>query len=131
MEYLAASLLDMDWHTLASTTARGREQRLKSNRSRRCAFSRRSSHATGARISRISGAAAITAGYYSYIWAAVLDADAFEAFKEHGLFDRTTAKAFEEFVLAKGATDEAMKQYIKFRGRKPAIEPLLKRRGLM
>jgi peptidyl-dipeptidase Dcp len=71
------------------------------------------------------------AGYYYYIWAAVLDADAFEAFKERGLFDRATAKAFEEHVLAKGATDDAMKQYEKFRGKKPAIEPLLKRRGLL
>jgi peptidyl-dipeptidase Dcp len=71
------------------------------------------------------------AGYYYYIWAAVLDADAFEAFKEKGLFDQATAKAFLENVLERGATDDAMKQYEKFRGRKPSIEPLLKRRGLL
>jgi ABC-2 type transport system ATP-binding protein len=61
----------------------------------------------------------------------VLDADAFEAFKEKGLFDQSTAAAFAGFVLARGATDDAMKQYERFRGRKPAIEPLLRRRGLL
>jgi peptidyl-dipeptidase Dcp len=71
------------------------------------------------------------AGYYYYIWAAVLDADAFQAFVEKGLFDRATAQAFREHVLARCTADDAMKQYVKFRGKEPSIEPLLKRRGLM
>jgi peptidyl-dipeptidase Dcp len=71
------------------------------------------------------------AGYYSYIWAAVLDADAFEAFKETSLFDRKTADAFREYVLSKGGTSDPMSLYRSFRGKDPAIEPLLKRRGLM
>jgi peptidyl-dipeptidase Dcp len=71
-----------------------------------------------------------SAGYYYYIWAEVLDADAFEAFKENGLFDQKTAKAFREFVLARCTADDAMTQYERFRGKKPSIEPLLKRRGL-
>ena len=56
-----------------------------------------------------------------YIWAAVLDADAFEAFKEKGVFDQATAKAFMEHVLAQGATDDAMKQYRKVQ-REEAID---------
>ena len=71
-----------------------------------------------------------SAGYYSYTWAAVLDSDAFEAFKENGLFDQTTAKAFRTNVLEKGNTDDAMKLYVAFRGKQPSIDPLLKKRGL-
>lgn len=71
-----------------------------------------------------------SAGYYSYTWAAVLDSDAFEAFKEHGLFDQTTATAFRTNVLERGNTDDPMKLYVTFRGQEPSITPLLKKRGL-
>lgn len=71
-----------------------------------------------------------SAGYYSYTWAAVLDSDAFEAFKEKGLFDQETAKAFRTNVLEKGNTADPMKLYVNFRGKEPSIEPLLKNRGL-
>jgi peptidyl-dipeptidase Dcp len=71
------------------------------------------------------------AGYYSYIWAAVLDADAFEAFKENGLFDQKTAAAFREHVLSKGGSEDQMDLYRRFRGKEPDIQPLLKRRGLL
>jgi peptidyl-dipeptidase Dcp len=72
-----------------------------------------------------------SAGYYVYIWAAQLDADAFEAFKEKGLFDNKTATAFRKNILEQYGTGDLMKQYVTFRGREPKIEPLLKRRGLM
>jgi phosphomannomutase/phosphoglucomutase len=72
-----------------------------------------------------------SAGYYSYIWAAVLDADAFEAFKEKGLFDPVTAKSFRLNILEKGQTEDPALLYERFRGRPPQVEPLLKRRGLM
>jgi peptidyl-dipeptidase Dcp len=68
--------------------------------------------------------------YYSYIWAEVLDADAFEAFKEHGIFDKTTASAFRNNVLELGGTEDAMALYKKFRGSEPGIQPLLNNRGL-
>ncbi len=130
VEYLAASLLDMDWHTLSKT------EPVDANSFENQSFQKM--RLIPEIVSRYRSpyfahiwSSGYSAGYYSYIWAAVLDADAFEAFREHGLFDRATAKAFEENVLAKGATDEAMKQYVKFRGKKPSIEPLLKRRGLM
>lgn len=71
-----------------------------------------------------------SAGYYSYTWAAVLDSDAFEAFKEKGLFDQETATAFRTNVLEKGNTADPMKLYVNFRGKEPSIEPLLKNRGL-
>lgn len=71
-----------------------------------------------------------SAGYYSYTWAAVLDSDAFEAFKENGLFNQATAKAFRTNVLERGNTDDAMKLYVAFRGKEPSIDPLLKKRGL-
>lgn len=70
------------------------------------------------------------AGYYSYVWAEVLDADAFEAFKEKGIFDQATAKAFRENILEKGGTVDPMELYKRFRGREPKVEPLLKKRGL-
>ncbi len=71
------------------------------------------------------------AGYYSYLWSEVLDSDAFEAFKEKGLFDQATAKAFRDNVLSKGGSEDAMTLYVRFRGREPRVEPLLKKRGLL
>jgi len=72
------------------------------------------------------------AGYYSYTWAAVLDADAFEAFREKGdIFDKETADLFRTFILEKGNTQDPMKLYESFRGKKPVIEPLLRNRGLL
>lgn len=70
------------------------------------------------------------AGYYSYLWANVLDSDAFEAFKEHGIFDKTTADAFRTNVLEKGGSEDPMELYKKFRGAEPKLEPMLKNRGL-
>ena len=71
-----------------------------------------------------------SAGYYSYIWAEVLDADGFEAFKENGIFDSATAQSFRTNVLEKGGTADPMELYKAFRGREPEVEPLLKNRGL-
>ncbi|NLS96521.1 MAG: M3 family metallopeptidase [Planctomycetaceae bacterium] len=130
-EYLAASFLDMDWHTLTEADPN-------------CdvlAFENKSLDRIGLISEIISRyrspyfqhifAGGYSAGYYSYIWSAVLDADAFAAFKETGnLFDQKTARAFRENVLSKGNTEDPMTLYKKFRGKEPSIEPLLKRRGL-
>ena len=70
------------------------------------------------------------AGYYSYTWAAVLDNDAFEPFKEKGIFDQETAKSFRTNILEKGNSRDLMESYVAFRGQEPSIEPLLKNRGL-
>ena len=71
-----------------------------------------------------------SSGYYSYKWAEVLDADAFELFLENGIFDKKTAQRFKENILQKGGTEEPMKLYKRFRGREPKTEALLKRAGL-
>ena len=70
-------------------------------------------------------------GYYGYIWAAVLDNDAFQAFREKGLFDKTTALSYRKNILEKNGIMDAMQSFVNFRGREPVIEPLLKNRGLI
>jgi len=70
------------------------------------------------------------AGYYSYKWAEVLDADAFSVFKRHGIFDRNTAQSFRDNILSKGGTEHPMTLYKRFRGGEPTIEALLKRNGI-
>ncbi|MBW2938769.1 M3 family metallopeptidase [Aureisphaera sp. CAU 1614] len=72
-----------------------------------------------------------SAGYYSYKWAEVLDADAFEYFKQEGIFNKKVATKFKEFVLSQGGTQDPMELYVKFRGQKPNPEALLKRAGLI
>ena len=70
------------------------------------------------------------AGYYSYKWAEVLDADAFSVFKRNGIFDRATADRFRECILSKGGTEHPMTLYRRFRGKEPTIDALLKRNGI-
>lgn len=72
-----------------------------------------------------------SSGYYSYKWAEVLDADAFELFQEKGIFDKETATKFKEFVLSKGGTEHPMELYKRFRGQEPKPEALLRRAGLL
>jgi peptidyl-dipeptidase Dcp len=70
------------------------------------------------------------AGYYGYKWAEVLDADAFSYFTETGIFNKETAAAFRKNILEKGGADNPHDLYIKFRGKEPSIDALLKRSGL-
>ena len=72
-----------------------------------------------------------SAGYYSYKWAEVLDADAFAYFKEKGIFNKAVAQKFKEFVLSKGGTEKPMDLYKKFRGAEPKLDALLERAGLL
>ena len=72
-----------------------------------------------------------SAGYYSYKWAEVLDADAFSLFKEKGIFHSETANSFRENVLSKGGTEHPMELYKRFRGQEPSIDALLKRNGIL
>lgn len=72
-----------------------------------------------------------SAGYYSYKWAEVLDADAFAYFKQEGIFNKKVADKFKDFVLSQGGTEDPMELYVKFRGKKPDPEALLKRAGLL
>ena len=70
------------------------------------------------------------AGYYSYKWAEVLEADAFSVFKKHGIFDQKTAQSFRDNILSKGGTENPMVLYKRFRGSEPTIDALLKRNGI-
>jgi peptidyl-dipeptidase Dcp len=70
------------------------------------------------------------AGYYSYKWAEVLEADAFSVFKKHGIFDQSTAQSFRDNILSKGGTENPMTLYKRFRGGEPTIDALLKRNGI-
>ena len=72
-----------------------------------------------------------SSGYYSYKWAEVLDADAFEYFKEEGIFNKTVADKFKTYVLSQGGTEDPMTLYKKFRGHEPKPEALLRRAGLI
>ena len=130
VEYLAASFLDMDWHTLTQEQDLGPLE-----------FEEKSLNKIGLIPEIVSRYRTsyfkhifywnYSAGYYSYIWAGVLDADAFEAFKETSLFDQNVAKAFRKNILEAGGTEDPMILYKRFRGAEPRIEPLLKRRGLI
>ena len=71
-----------------------------------------------------------SAGYYSYKWAEVLDADAFAVFKRHGIFDQRTAQSFRDNILSKGGTENPMTLYKRFKGSEPTIDALLKRNGI-
>ena len=72
-----------------------------------------------------------SAGYYSYKWAEVLDADAFSLFKEKGIFNQEVAASFRENILSKGGTEHPMTLYKRFRGQEPSIHALLKRNGII
>lgn len=70
------------------------------------------------------------AGYYSYKWAEVLEADAFDEFRKHGIFDRTTAQRFRDEILSRGGTEPPRQLYRRFRGAEPTIDALLRRNGI-
>ena len=72
-----------------------------------------------------------SAGYYAYLWSEMLEKDAFELFRQKGIFDEATAKSFKENILEKGSSDDLMKLYRQFRGQDPSIKPMLQARGLL
>jgi len=129
VEYLAAAFLDMDWHTLTDSQERETLSFEKESLNKIGLIPEVESRYQSTNFQHIIGG--YSAGYYSYIWAAVLDADAFEAFVETGdLFNKEKADAFRNFVLAKGGTEDPMLSYKRFRGAEPKVDALLKRRGL-
>ncbi|MBU1423250.1 MAG: M3 family metallopeptidase, partial [Bacteroidetes bacterium] len=129
VEYLAASFLDMDWHTLTDAKEKNVPTFEKESLTKVGLIPEIESRYQSTNFQHIFSGG-YSAGYYSYIWAAVLDADAFEAFKEKSLFDKETAIAFRKNVLEKGGSEDVLTLYKRFRGTEPKIDALLKRRGL-
>lgn len=130
VEYLSASFLDLDWHTIEKTTeinVLDFEDKSLENIKMIPEIIVRYRSTYFAHI--FSGG--YSSGYYSYIWAEVLDADAFNAFKETGLFDQETAARFRENILERGGTRDPMELYKMFRGAEPSLEPMLERKGLI
>ena len=128
-EYLAASFMDMDWHILTDTTEQDAAKFEKESMDKIGLITEIESRYQSTNFGHIFSSGGYSSGYYSYIWAAVLDADAFQAFKETDLFNKELAASFRKNVLSMGSND-MMAQYIKFRGGKPKVDALLKRRGL-
>jgi len=130
MRQLSFGLLDMSWHgtnPTIITNVKNQEVKAFTNTSlypdvRENCMSTAFSHIFQGGYS---------SGYYSYKWAEVLDADAFEAFQEQGIFNPETGKAFTEHILSKGGTEHPMTLYKRFRGQEPKPEALLKRAGLL
>jgi len=127
-EYVAASFLDMYWHTSSENDAQDA-----------LAFEAEVMDEIGMIPTIVSRyrtpyfahvwGGEYAAGYYSYLWAEVLDADAFEYFKENGIFNEELARSYRENILEPGGSEPPMQLYLRFRGREPSVEPLLERRG--
>jgi peptidyl-dipeptidase Dcp len=131
-ELLAAALLDMDLHTLTDADQVKKLDVM--------AFEKQAMDKLGL-IPEIAPRYRVTyfnhivggyaAGYYSYSWANVLDNDAFEAFKEHGIFDKPTADSFRHNILERGDSEDPMTLYTNFRGAEPSVTPMLRNLGLL
>ncbi len=132
-EYLAASYLDLAWHT---------EQEVEEAGANPSGFEARVADKIGlireidpryksSYFQHIFSGEHYSAGYYVYIWAEVLDADGYEAFRENGVFDEATASSFRSNILEKGGSADPMDLYVAFRGREADVEPLLRDRGLI
>ena len=131
VEYVAASLLDLDYHTTEDA------ENINVNSFEETAMKNiglieeiipryRSTY-----FSHIFSGSSYSAGYYVYLWAGILDSDAFNAFKESGdLFNQELAAKFRKHILSENGMGEGMEQYLKFRGKEPSIDALLEKRGL-
>jgi len=130
IEFLAACYLDMDWHTLTDTTLQNTIEFENVSMQRIGLIPEIVVRYKSPYFSHVF-AGGYSSGYYSYLWAEILDADAFQAFKETNLFDKNTAGLFRDNILSKGGTGDPMEMFKKFRGREPEKEAMLKRKGLL
>lgn len=131
VEYLAASLVDMDLHVLTEVPENFDVMQFEEEKLRERGIPRQIQPRY--RVTNFSHTmgGGYTAGYYSYIWAEVLDADGFDAFKETGdIFNQEVAEKFRRYVLTPGGIDDGMTMYRNFRGSDPKIDALLRNRGL-
>ncbi len=130
-EYLAASFLDMDWHTMTEPQPGIDALQFEQSSLDKIGLIPEIIARYRSPYFQHIFSGGYSAGYYAYMWAEVLDADAFEAFQETGdIFQPQVAKSFRDNILSRGGTEDPMVLYRQFRGKEPGIEPLLKRRGL-
>jgi len=129
VEFLAASFLDMDWHTLTDPAEMDALEFETSSLNKIGLIPEIASRYRTSFFNHIFEGG-YSSGYYSYIWAEVLDTDAFQAFKEQGLFNQELANSFRENLLSKGGTEDPMELFVRFRGAEPKIDALLENRGL-
>ena len=131
-ELAGASLLDLEWGRLNPADDEEIDVDLfekqvaqKLNMPELIAYRYRSPY-----FKHIFGSDGYASGYYTYLWAEVLDTDGFELFSEKGVFDPATARSFKENVLEKGGSEDPMELYVRFRGHEPSVDALLRNRGL-
>jgi peptidyl-dipeptidase Dcp len=130
VEYLAASLLDMEYHTLTEPVDLDIRDFENKTMAKYGLIPEIKPRYRSTYFNHIWGGG-YSAGYYSYIWCEVLDSDAFQAFKETGdIFNPEVAARFEKEILSKGGSRDPLDMYIAFRGKEPGIEALLENRGL-
>lgn len=130
-ELVGAALLDLNWGALnpdgdVDVDAVEAQVAEKLGKPSQIAYRYRSPY-----FKHVFGSDEYASGYYTYLWAEVLDADGFELFKEKGIFDPATARAFRENVLEMGGSEDPMMLYVKFRGQNPTPDALLRNRGLL
>ena len=129
LRQLAFGYIDMAWHTRLEPVE-DVEQFEKETLAKTSLFEKVDKTAISSHFGHIFGGG-YAAGYYSYKWAEVLEADAFESFKENGIFHKETAKSFRKNILSKGNLRNPMTLYTQFKGREPKVDALLKRDGLI
>jgi len=130
VEYLAASYLDMDWHSLTTNEIQDTVEFEKNSLKKIGLIDEIVSRYRTTYFQHIYSSS-YSAGYYSYIWAAVLDSDAFSRFKNSGeIFNKDLAEKYRKYILEKGGTEDPMELYRSFAGSNPEISALLNDRGL-
>lgn len=130
VEYMAATKLDLDWHTVTDFTPKDAAKFEAESLNKMGLINEIAPRYRSTYFSHIFSGG-YSAGYYSYLWSDILGADAFEAFKENGIFDQTTAEAFRNNILSQGGSEDPMLLYKQFRGKEAGIDPLLRSRGLL
>src|SRR5690606_33560121 len=129
IEFLSSAFVDMDYHTRTAPVSESAEAFEQATLNKLGAIGEIIPRHRATYFNHIF-AGGYSAGYYSYIWAEVLDVDAFAAFKETSLYDQATAEAFRRNILEKGGTEKPAELYRKFRGADPNPVHLMKKRGL-
>lgn len=126
---LSFGMVDLAWHSLTDTLCESVQEFENRAMAPTESFPAVDSSSFSTAFGHIFGGG-YAAGYYSYKWAEVLDADAFSVFKQHGIFDPATAEAFRTNILEKGGSEHPMTLYKRFRGQEPTVDALLRRSGL-